>query len=50
MYVLSAILSLIAPPQKASNSFSDYLIEIILVVAFAGTLVAIAGLHAPPTR
>jgi Co/Zn/Cd efflux system component len=47
MFVLAGILILIAPPQRASfNSFRDYLIEIILVVAFAGTLVAIAGLHA----
>jgi hypothetical protein len=47
MFVLAGILILIAPPQRVSfNSFRDYLIEIILVVAFAETLVAIAGLHA----
>jgi hypothetical protein len=46
LYVLSAILSLIAPQQRVFDSFSDYLIEIIFVVALANTLVAIAGLHA----
>jgi len=46
MFVLAGIFILIAPPQRVFSSFSDYLIEIILVVAFAGTLVAIAGLHA----
>jgi len=46
MFVLAVILILIAPPQRAFSSFSDYLIEIILIVAFAGTLITIAGLHA----
>jgi hypothetical protein len=47
LFVLASILILIAPPQRGSpNSFSDYLSEVILVVAFALTLVAIAGLHA----
>jgi hypothetical protein len=46
LYVLSAILSLIAPQQRVFDSFSDYLIEIIFVVALAGTLVAIVGVHA----
>ena len=46
LFVLAGILNLlIAPPQRVFNSFSDYLIEVILVVAFALTLVAIAGLH-----
>src|SRR5215203_3146743 len=41
------LLILIAPPQRVSaNSFSDYLSEVILVVAFGLTLVVIAGLHA----
>jgi len=41
------LLILIAPPQRvSSNSFSDYLSEVILIVAFGLTLVAIAGLHA----
>jgi hypothetical protein len=47
MFVLAGILILIAPPQGAVfNSFGDYLSEVILVVAFALTLVAITGLHA----
>ena len=47
LFVLAGILILIAPPQEAVfNSFGDYLSEVILVVAFALTLVAIAGLHA----
>ena len=48
LFVLAGILLiLIAPPQGAVfNSFGDYLSEVILVVAFALTLVAIAGLHA----
>jgi hypothetical protein len=45
MFVLAGILILIAPPQRVFNSFGDYLVEVILVVAFALTLVAIAGLH-----
>jgi hypothetical protein len=48
LFVLAGILLiLIAPPQRgSSNSFSDYLSEVILVVAFGLTLVVIAGLHA----
>ena len=48
LFVLAGILLiLIAPPQEAGfNSFGDYLSEVILVVAFALTLVAIAVLHA----
>jgi hypothetical protein len=46
--VLMAILSLLAAPRQSGtfDSSSDYLIEIIFVVALAGTLTAIAGLHA----
>jgi hypothetical protein len=46
MFVLAGILVLIELPQGGFNSFSDYLIAVILAVAFALTLVAIAGLHA----
>ena len=47
MFVFAGVgLILIAPPQSVYNSFSDYLIEIFLVVAFALTLVAIVGFHA----
>ena len=46
MFVLAGILVLIEPPQGGFNFFSDYLIAVILAVAFALPLVAIAGLHA----
>jgi hypothetical protein len=48
MWVLSAILILLATSQRVSsfNSFSDYLLQIILLVAYAGTLLTIVGLHA----
>ena len=47
MYMLAGILNLIAAQQSVSlSAFSDYLIEVIFVVAFAVTLVVIAGLHA----
>ena len=46
MWVLSAILIFLATPQRISfNSFSDYLVPIILLVAYLGTMVAIVGLH-----
>ena len=45
MYALTALLSLLAPQGRVFDSFSDYLIEVIFVVALAGTLVTIAGLH-----
>ena len=44
-YLLAGILILAAPPQRRFDSFSYYLSEIVLVVAFAATLVVIAGLH-----
>ena len=46
MYVLTDILGLLAPQQRVFDSFSDYLQEVIFAVAVAGTLGAIAGLHA----
>ena len=49
-YVLAGILILIAPLQRVLGSVSEHLIEVILVVAFALTLVAIAGLHALQRR
>jgi hypothetical protein len=45
MYVLAGILVLATPSQGIFDSFSDYLSGIILVVAFAVTLVVIVGLH-----
>jgi hypothetical protein len=46
MYVLAGFLFLTAPPQRVFSSFSDYLSEISLIMAFAVTPVVIAGLHA----
>jgi hypothetical protein len=47
MWVLSAILNLLTTSQGVSfNSFSDYLMQIVLFAAIAGTLVTILGLHA----
>jgi hypothetical protein len=46
MFGLSGILTFIAPPQRVLGSFSYYLLEVVIVLAFALTLVAIAGLHA----
>ena len=46
MYVLADILGDLAPQQRVFDSFSDYLQEVIFAVAVAGTLGAIAGLHA----
>jgi hypothetical protein len=46
MFLLVGIFILIAPPQVAVfNSFGDYLVKVILVVAFALTMAAIVGLH-----
>ena len=45
-WVLSAIFIFLATPQRVSfNSFSDYLLQIILLVAYVGTMVAILGLY-----
>ena len=46
MFVLSGILTFIAPPQWVSSSSKDYLLEVVVVVAFVLTLIAMAGLHA----
>jgi hypothetical protein len=46
MFVLSGILALIASAQRVLGSFSDYVIEVIIVLAFALTLLTIAGVHA----
>ena len=44
-YVAAGTLILISPLQRVLGSVSEHSIEVILVVAFALTLVAIAGLH-----
>jgi len=46
MYVGTGIVSLFAPQGPVFTSFSDYLIEVMFVIALLGTLAAIAGLHA----
>ena len=47
MWALSAILNLLTTPQRVSfDSFSDYLLQIVLFAAISGTLVTILGLHA----
>jgi hypothetical protein len=45
LYALSGIMSLLAPQEEAFDSFTDYLIEVLFVLALVGTLMAIAGLH-----
>ena len=45
-WVLSGILTFIVPPQGVLGSFYDYLLGVVIIVAFALTLVTIAGLHA----
>jgi hypothetical protein len=46
MFVLSGILTFVAPPEGVPTSFSNYLLEVVIVLAFVLTLVAIVGLHA----
>ena len=50
IFVVSGILTLIAPPQGAPSSLGDYLLSAALIVAFALALVAVAGLHAAQSR
>src|SRR5829696_581367 len=45
VFLLSGILTFIAPPQGVPSSFNDYLLEIVVVAAFVLTLLTIAGLH-----
>lgn len=45
MYLLAGIFILAATPQRRFDSFSYYLSEIVLVVAFAATLIVIVSLH-----
>ena len=42
MFVVSGILTLIAP-QGAASSFGAYVLEVVIVVAFALVMIAIAG-------
>jgi hypothetical protein len=46
MFVLTTILTQLAPPQRVFESFSDYLIQVVALAAYAGAMGAILGLHA----
>jgi hypothetical protein len=46
MWVLSFILIQLTSLPSVFESFSDYLIEVVLLVGYAGTMGAIVGLHA----
>jgi hypothetical protein len=46
MWVLSFILIQLTSLPSVFESFSDYLIEVVLLVGYAGTIGAIVGLHA----
>jgi hypothetical protein len=46
MWVLSFILIQLTSLPRVFESFSDYLIEVVLLVGYAGTMGAILGLHA----
>ena len=46
VFLLSGILTFIAPPQGVPSSFTDYLLEVVVVVAFVLALLTVAGLHA----
>ena len=45
LYVLTGIMSLLVPQEEVFDSFTDYLIEVLFVLALVGTLMAIAGLY-----
>ena len=45
LYVLTGIMSLFAPQEEVFDSFTDYFIEVLFVLALVGTLMAIAGVH-----
>jgi hypothetical protein len=45
MNVLTGILSPLVPQEVVFDSFTDYLIEVLFILALAGTLITIAGLH-----
>lgn len=44
-YAIVGILNLVSPQEPIFLSFSDYLIELLFVVAWLGTLATIVGLH-----
>jgi hypothetical protein len=46
MFVVSFIINQLAPVQRVYDSSSDYLHQVVVLMAYAGVLVAILGLHA----
>jgi hypothetical protein len=46
MFVVSFITNQLAPVQRVYDSTSDYLHQVIVLMAYAGALVAVVGLHA----
>jgi hypothetical protein len=46
LFVVSFIINQFAPVQRVYDSSSDYLHQVVVLVAYAGVLVAILGLHA----
>ena len=44
-YVVQAIMGLIRPQTEVFSSTSDYLLEVIFIVALVSTLIALIGLH-----
>jgi hypothetical protein len=45
MFVLSFIINQLAPVQRVYDSSSDYLHQVVVLMAYVGVLVAILGLH-----
>ncbi len=46
MFAVSFIINQIAPVQRVYDSTSDYLHQVVVLMAYAGALVAVVGLHA----
>src|SRR3712207_737900 len=46
MFVLTTVLMQLAPLQRVYDSLSDYLYQVVALVAYAGAMGAILGLHA----
>jgi hypothetical protein len=46
MFVVSFIINQLAPVQRVYDSSSDYLYQVVTLVAYAGAMIAVLGLHA----
>jgi hypothetical protein len=46
MFVVSFIINQLAPVQRVYDTSSDYLYQVVALVAYAGAMVAVLGLHA----